>query len=193
MKIAILDRDGCLNQWDGESFIASPDAWQPLPGALEAVARLNRAGWHVVIATNQPGLGRGLFDVTELNAVHARMHKELAAAGARVDAVFFCPHAPDENCECRKPGKALFEQIAERFGVDGRELWVMGSCAAHLQAGAAMGARLFLVCTGASADVALDGALPPGIPAGTRRFASLEALADMLVPEIPVEPQADGS
>ena len=110
------------------------------------------------------------------------MHREMAAAGARVDAVFYCPHAPDEECHCRKPGTALFEQIAERFGVEGQQLWVIGSCVAHLQAGAAMGARLHLVCTGASAGVSLDGELPPGLPAGTRRHASLAALADALVP-----------
>ena len=182
MKIAILDRDGTLNQIGEEGFIGSAEAWKAQRGALEAVARLNRAGWHVVVATNQPGLGRGLFDVTELNAVHARMHREMAAAGARVDAVFYCPHAPDEECHCRKPGTALFEQIAERFGVEGHQLWVIGSCVAHLQAGAAMGARLHLVCTGASAGVSLDGELPPGLPAGTRRHASLAALADALVP-----------
>lgn len=94
MKIAILDRDGTLNQWGDHGFIGRPDEWVAVPGALEAVSRLNRAGWHVVVVTNQPGLGRGLFDVIELNAVHAKMHRELAAAGGRVEAVFFCPHAP---------------------------------------------------------------------------------------------------
>ncbi|MDR0224958.1 MAG: HAD-IIIA family hydrolase [Burkholderiaceae bacterium] len=183
MKIAILDRDGTLNPMGEEGFIASADAWKALPGALEAVALLNRAGWHVVVATNQPGLGRGLFDVTELNAIHTKMHREMAAAGGRVDAVFYCPHAPDEECGCRKPGTALFEQIAERFGVEGAQLWVIGSCVAHLQAGAAMGARLSLICTGASAGVPVEGELPAGMPAGTQRFASLAALAALLSSE----------
>jgi len=93
MKLVILDRDGTLNA-ESDEFIKSPDEWQPLPGALEAVARLNHAGWHVVLVTNQPGLGRGLFDMSALNAIHAKMHKKLAALGARLDAVFFCPHSP---------------------------------------------------------------------------------------------------
>lgn len=185
MKIAILDRDGTLNQIGEEGFIGSAEAWKAQPGALEAVALLNRAGWHVVVATNQPGLGRGLFDVTELNAIHARMHREMAMAGARIDAVFYCPHAPDEECGCRKPGTALFEQIAERFGVEGPQLWVIGSCVAHLQAGAAMRARLSLICTGASASVPVQGELPGGVPPGTRRFASLAALAEVLASEAP--------
>ncbi|WP_280188453.1 D-glycero-alpha-D-manno-heptose-1,7-bisphosphate 7-phosphatase [Delftia sp. PS-11] len=185
MKIAILDRDGTLNQIGEEGFIASAEAWKAQPGALEAVAQLNRAGWHVVVATNQPGLGRGLFDVTELNAIHARMHRELAAAGARIDAIFYCPHPPDEECSCRKPGPALFAQIAERFGAEGHQLRVIGSCVAHLQAGAAVGARLFLVCTGASAGLPVDGDLPAGLPPGTRRFPDLAALVDALLGETP--------
>ncbi len=191
MKIAILDRDGTLNQIGEEGFIGSAEAWKAQPGALEAVALLNRAGWHVVVATNQPGLGRGLFDVTELNAIHAKMHREMAVAGARVDAVFYCPHAADEECGCRKPGTLLFEQIAERFGVEGHQLWVIGSCVAHLQAGEAMGARLSLVCTGASARVPVQGDLPGGIPAGTRRYASLAALAEALASEaLPPAPRS---
>jgi D-glycero-D-manno-heptose 1,7-bisphosphate phosphatase len=94
MKIAILDRDGTLNQWGAQGFIGRPDEWVAVPSALEAVSRLNRAGWHVVVATNQPGLGRGLFDVIELNAVHAKMHREMAAVGARVEAVFFVRTLP---------------------------------------------------------------------------------------------------
>ena len=145
MKLVILDRDGTLNQWSEQGFIGHPDAWVAVPGALEAVASLNRAGWHVVVATNQPGLGRGLFDVIELNAVHAKMHKELAVAGARVEAVFYCPHAPDEDCSCRKPAPALFEQIAERYGAEGDEIWAIGSGVDHLQAAATLGANLLFV------------------------------------------------
>lgn len=95
MKLVILDRDGTLNE-DSDDYVKSADEWTPLPGALEAVARLNHAGWHVVVASNQSGLGRGLFDVSTLNAMHAKMHRMLAAVGARVDAVFYCPHGPDQ-------------------------------------------------------------------------------------------------
>ena len=100
MKLVILDRDGTINV-DSDEFIKSPDEWQPLPGALEAIARLNHAGWHCVIASNQSGLGRGLFDVSSLNAMHAKMHKAVGSMGGRIDAVFYCPHSPDEGCSAQ--------------------------------------------------------------------------------------------
>jgi D-glycero-D-manno-heptose 1,7-bisphosphate phosphatase len=102
MKLVILERDGTINH-DGDPFITSPEDWAPLPGALDAIARLNHAGFHVAVASNQPGLGRGLIDVATLNTIHSRMHKMLAAVGARVDAVFFCPHTAEDSCTCRKP------------------------------------------------------------------------------------------
>jgi D-glycero-D-manno-heptose 1,7-bisphosphate phosphatase len=116
IKLVILDRDGTINV-DSDEYIKSPAEWLPQPGSLEAIARLNHAGWHVVIASNQSGLGRGLFEVTDLNAVHTLMHQQLAEFGGRVDAVFYCPHAPDEACHCRKPQPGLLEQIAERYGI----------------------------------------------------------------------------
>ena len=117
MKIVILNRDGTINALGSDEYVASPDDWVALPGALEAIARLNRAGWHVVVASNQPGLGRGMFDVATLNAIHAKMHRQLAAVGGRIDAVFYCPHAPDEACTCRKPAPGLLEQICERYEI----------------------------------------------------------------------------
>src|SRR5471030_1387523 len=101
-KLVILDRDGTINV-DSLDYIKTADEWQALPGALDAIARLNHAGWHVVVASNQSGLGRGLFEVSDLNEIHAKMHKALAAMGGRIDAVFYCPHSPDEGCHCRKP------------------------------------------------------------------------------------------
>ena len=94
MKLVILDRDGTINA-DSEQVIKSPEEWQPLPGALEAIARLNPAGWHAVIASNQSGLGRGLFDVASLNAMHAKMHKMLSAQGGRIDALDPSAHPLD--------------------------------------------------------------------------------------------------
>lgn len=184
LKIAILDRDGTLNAL-GDGFIASPDDWLPVPGAVEAVARLNRAGWHVVIATNQPGLGRGLFDAQALNAIHAKMQRLVAAAGGRIDAVFYCPHADSEPCTCRKPASGLMEQIRDRYGVEGAELVAIGSCAAHLQAAAAIGARqLHGVCTGHSAHLQAELPPPEDWPPGTRLHASLPALVDTLLQEL---------
>jgi D-glycero-D-manno-heptose 1,7-bisphosphate phosphatase len=181
MKLAILDRDGTLNPL-AEEYITSADEWTPVPGALEAIARLNHAGWRVVLATNQPGLGRGLFDVVSLNAIHAKMHRQVSAVGGRIDAVFYCPHAADEECACRKPAHGLLEQICDRFGVERHEVRVVGSCAAHLTAGAALGARLHLVCTGQSAHVVPGGAWPEGVPAGAQLHASLEDFVDQLLP-----------
>ncbi|WP_291516970.1 D-glycero-beta-D-manno-heptose 1,7-bisphosphate 7-phosphatase [Acidovorax sp.] len=185
MKLAILDRDGTLNPL-GDEYITSPEEWTPMPGALEAVAQLNHAGWHVVVATNQPGLGRGLFDVVALNAIHAKMHRQLAALGGRIDAVFYCPHAADEECTCRKPAPGLLEQICERYGAERSEVQVVGSCAAHLQAGAVLGAQLHLVCTGRSAGVdAAATALPADVPPGTRLHASLGEFVSRLLPAAP--------
>ena len=183
MKLAILDRDGTLNPM-GDEYITSADEWTAVPGALEAIARLNHAGWHVVVATNQPGLGRGLFDVVALNAIHAKLHRQVAAVGGRIDAVFFCPHAAGEDCSCRKPAPGLLEQICDRYGVERNEVRVVGSCEAHLQAGAALGAQLHLVCTGQSAALRPGGALPVGLPAGTQLHASLADFVDQLLPVV---------
>ena len=108
---------GTINR-TGDEFVKSPDDWEPLPGALEAISRLNHAGFHVVLVTNESGLGRGLFDMAAFNAVHCHLVKKLAAVGGRIDAFFYCPHAADEACACRKPLPGLFSQIAERYGVD---------------------------------------------------------------------------
>lgn len=186
MKLVILDRDGTLNALAEGDFITSADEWTALPGALEAVAQLNHAGWHVVVATNQPGLGRGLFDVLSLNAIHAKMLRQVAAVGGRIDAVFYCPHAEAEACACRKPAPALLEQVCERYGAERDEVRVVGSCAAHLQAGAALGARLHLLCTGQSADVAPDGPVPAGLPPHAQLHASLGAFARALLPPEPL-------
>ncbi len=179
MKLVILDRDGTINL-DSEHFIKSPEEWTPLPGALEAIARLNHAGWHTVIASNQSGLGRGLFDVASLNAMHAKMHKMLAAQGGRIDAVFYCPHSAEEGCHCRKPLPGLFEQIGERMGVDLRGVPVVGDGLRDLQAGVLVGCEPHLVLTGKGA--ALRGRpLPPEYPPGTRVHADLAAFADHLI------------
>lgn len=187
MKLAILDRDGTLNAV-GEAFIATPDTWQALPGALEAVARLNRAGWHVALATNQPELGCGQLGMSELNAIHAKMHRELAAAGARIEAVFYCPHRPEEDCACRKPAPGLLRQIGERYGAEPHEIWAIGSCASHMQAGAALGAHLHLVCSGAAAGLQPGEPLPPEFPPGVQLHASLSELVDSLLPAEPLPP-----
>ena len=179
MKLVVLDRDGTINE-DTAAFVDSPDAWRPLPGALDAIARLNHAGWHVVVASNQSGLGRGLYEVAMLNAVQARMHKLLAAAGGRLDAIFYCPHSPDEACHCRKPEPGLFEQIGERFGVELHGTPNVGDSLEDLLAGAAAGCESHLVLTGRGA-IYRGRELPAEFPAGTRVHEDLAAFAVFLI------------
>ncbi len=179
MKLVILDRDGTINE-DSDDFVKTPDEWLPLPGSLEAIARLNHAGWHVVIASNQSGLGRGLFDVSTLNAMHAKMHKLLATVGGRVDAIFYCPHGPEDSCRCRKPEPGLFEQIGERFGVDLRNVPTVGDSARDVLAGMAAGCEPHLVLTGKGAAYR-NRTLPETFPAQTRVHADLAAFADFLI------------
>ena len=168
MKLVILDRDGVINH-DSASYIKSPDEWRPLPGSLEAIARLNHAGFHVILATNQSGVGRGLFEMSTLNAIHNKMHRALAQIGGRIDAIFFCPHALEANCACRKPKPGLFEEISRRLNVDMKDVPAIGDSLRDLQAAAAVGAAPVLVLTGKGAKTQLEG----GLPAGTRVHADL--------------------
>jgi D-glycero-D-manno-heptose 1,7-bisphosphate phosphatase len=181
LKLVILDRDGTVNE-DRDDFVKSADEWIPLPGALEAIARLNQAGWHTVLATNQSGLGRGLFDMDTLSSIHTKMHTMLASRGGRIDAVFFCPHAPNETCRCRKPLPGLFEQIGERYGVDLTSVPVVGDALRDLQAGAAAGCPTHLVRTGKSARLSDEerAAIVGQVP-GTRVHADLAAFVDWLL------------
>jgi D-glycero-D-manno-heptose 1,7-bisphosphate phosphatase len=180
-KLVILDRDGTINR-DSDEYVKSADEWVPLPGALEAIARLNHAGWQVVVASNQSGLGRGLFDVAALNAMHAKMHKLLAVAGGRVEAVFYCPHSPEETCNCRKPLPGLYEQIGERFGISLQGVPTVGDSLRDLQAGAAAGCATHLVHTG-KGEKLKGQPLPADFPVGTQAHADLGAFADWLLAE----------
>ena len=179
MKLLILDRDGTINL-PRDDFITTPDEWVPLPGALESVARLNQAGWKVVLASNQPGIGRGLLDVSVLNAIHSKMARSLAAVGGRIEAVFFCPHGPDDLCRCRKPQPGLFEQIGERFGVDLADVPAAGDSVWDAQAAAAAGCQPHLLLTGTSQHLA-PGQRPEGLPPQTRIHRDLSAFADALL------------
>ena len=179
MKLVILDRDGTINE-DSDEFVKTPEEWVPLPGSLEAIARLNHAGWHVVVASNQSGLGRGLFDVSTLNAMHAKMNQLLAAVGGRVDAVFYCPHGPDDGCRCRKPEPGLYEQIGERYGLDLKDVPVVGDSARDVLAAVAAGCEPHLVLTG-KGETYRHRSLPDSFPPETRVHADLAAFADFLL------------
>ncbi len=176
MKLIILDRDGVINS-DSDQFIKSPAEWLPIPGSLEAIARLNQAGYRVVVATNQSGVGRGLFDMTTLNAIHDKMHKTAALAGARIDAVFFCPHTSDSHCHCRKPKPGMFEEIAARFNVELAGVPAVGDSLRDLQAGVSMRTKPYLVLTGKGTKTQTAGNLPEG----TQVFANLSAVVAELL------------
>jgi D-glycero-D-manno-heptose 1,7-bisphosphate phosphatase len=163
MKLVILDRDGVINQ-DSDQFIKNTTEWKPIPGSLEAIAKLNHAGYRVVIASNQSGIGRGLLDMGALNAINDRMYRALAQVGGRIDALFYCPHAAGDNCDCRKPKPGMFIDIAQRFNVDLAGVPSIGDSLRDLQAAAAAGARPILVLTGKGAKTEVTGGLPDGTP-----------------------------
>jgi len=177
MKLVILDRDGTINQ-DSDQYIKSPSEWKPIPGSLQAIARLNQAGWRIAVATNQAGIARGLFDMATLNAIHAEMHRAVNLAGGRIDAIFFCPHAADSGCKCRKPAPGLLLEIAYRMDVGLGEVPMVGDSLRDLEAAAAAGAKPCLVLTGKGKKTREAGGLPPG----TRVFADLAAFAAQLAP-----------
>jgi len=147
MKLIILDRDGVINQ-DSDEYIKTVDEWIPIPGSLEAIARLNQAGYHVVVATNQSGIARGYYDPSTLNAMHNKMHKLLAKLGGHVDGILFCPHAPEDNCDCRKPKTGMYKEIARRWGTSLENVPVVGDSRRDLEAAVSMGATPILVKTG---------------------------------------------
>jgi D-glycero-D-manno-heptose 1,7-bisphosphate phosphatase len=161
MKLVILDRDGVINQ-DSAAYIKTPDEWKPIPGSLEAIALLNQAGYRVLVATNQSGVGRGLFEMATLNAIHDKMHRALGLVGGRVDGIFYCPHAQDAGCDCRKPKPGLLEEISRRFGVSLEGVPFIGDSLRDLQAATAVGAQPVLVLTGKGKKTRKDGDLPEG-------------------------------
>ena len=159
VKLIVLDRDGVINR-DSEQFIKSPEEWRPIPGSLEAIARLNHAGFRVVVATNQSGIGRGLLDMATLNAINDKMHRALALAGGRIDALFYCPHTADSACECRKPKTGMLKEIGVRFGIEMTGVPCVGDSVRDLQAAEAVGAQPMLVLTGKGEKTLRDGSFP---------------------------------
>ena len=176
MKLVILDRDGVIN-YDSEHFIKSVAEWKALPGSPEAIAKLTQTGYRVVVATNQSGIGRGLFDMDTLNAMHDKMHRAVQAAGGRIDAVFYCPHTADSNCNCRKPKPGMMERIADCFNVDLKGVYAVGDSLRDLQAAFAAGARPVLVLTGKGEQTQADNELPEG----TLVFADLMAAVEHIL------------
>ena len=147
MPFIILDRDGVIN-YDSDEYIKSPDEWLPIPGSLQAIAQLNRAGFHVLIATNQSGVARGLYDLEMLDTIHEKLMRELAAVGGHVDEIFFCPHHPDEKCACRKPKPGLIYRMQEKYKMDLADTFFIGDSLVDVQAAKQAGCQPLFVLTG---------------------------------------------
>jgi len=176
IKLVILDRDGVINH-DSDQYIKTPDEWVPIAGSLEAIALLNQSGYHVVVASNQSGIGRGLFDMSALNAMHTKLHRALAHIGGHIDAIFFCPHAADDGCSCRKPKPGLFHQIAERFATDLHGVPAVGDSTRDLEAAASVGCLPLLVRTGKGMKTLAEDRMPEG----TQVFDDLSGAAAWLL------------
>jgi D-glycero-D-manno-heptose 1,7-bisphosphate phosphatase len=179
VKLVILDRDGVINR-DSPEFVKSADEWLPIPGSIDAIAALSRAGFQVAVASNQSGLARGLFNQAALEAMHQKMCQLVAAAGGEVNFIAICPHGPDDGCDCRKPKPGLLRQVAEHFGVTLDGVPVIGDSLRDIEAALAAGARPVLVKTGNGLDAL--AALPEGRP-GPEVFADLSATALALIGE----------
>lgn len=160
-RLVILDRDGVINH-DSARFIKNPAEWKPIPGSLDAIARLNQAGFSVVVATNQSGVARGLFDMATLNSIHDKMLDMVFQAGGRIDAVFYCPHASEQECACRKPNAGMFLEIAQRYNVSLGGVPAVGDSLRDLQAADAVGAQPILVLTGKGEKTNKNNELPTG-------------------------------
>jgi D-glycero-D-manno-heptose 1,7-bisphosphate phosphatase len=193
LKLIILGRDGILNEYR-DDHVKAPQEWQPIPGALEAVARLNHAGWHAVVATNQAGIGRGMIDMASINAVHSHMMKLVQQAGGRIDAVFFCPHRPEDGCVCRKPLPGMMQEIAQRYGVDLAAVPMVADTLRDLQAAVAAGCDPHLVRSGRAlrAGDALISQWLQQVPSA-RVHDSLAAFAEHLLERDHVHDSASGS
>jgi D-glycero-D-manno-heptose 1,7-bisphosphate phosphatase len=176
MKLVILDRDGVINV-DSDAFIKSPEEWKPIPGSLEAIAKLNHSGYRVVVCSNQSGIGRGLLDMAALNAINDKMYRALAQLSGRIDALFYCPHPAEANCDCRKPKPGMFEDIAQRFNTDLGAVPSVGDSLRDLQASAAVGCQPILVLTGKGKKTQAAGGLPPN----TRVYEDLAAAVRAII------------
>lgn len=152
MKLVILDRDGVINH-DSEHYIKSPDEWIPIPGSLEAIAQLNHIGYQVAVATNQSGIGRGLYTEETLAAIHQKMQTLLSGMGGRIDRVFYCPHLPTQGCDCRKPAPGLLKQIAAYYQCDLTDVPFVGDSLRDVRAACAAGCQPVLVRSGNGAAV----------------------------------------
>ncbi|NBA97011.1 D-glycero-beta-D-manno-heptose 1,7-bisphosphate 7-phosphatase [Pseudomonas sp. R5(2019)] len=175
MKLLILDRDGVINE-DSDAYIKSVDEWIPIPGSIDAIAQLSKAGWTVAVATNQSGIARGYYDLATLEAMHTRLRELVAEQGGEVGKIVYCPHGPDEGCNCRKPLPGMLKTIADHYGVDLAGLWFVGDSMGDLEAAVAVDSQPVLVKTGKGSKT-----LGKTLPANTLIFEDLAAVARALI------------
>jgi len=175
LKLLILDRDGVINQ-DSDAYIKSLEEWIPIPGSIEAIAQLSQAGWTVAIATNQSGIARGYYSLATLDAMHARLRELVGGLGGEVGLIVYCPHGPDEGCDCRKPKPGMLRQIAGHYGVELSGVWFVGDSPGDLEAAKAVDAQPVLVRTGKG-----EKTLAKGVPPDTLVFDDLATLARELI------------
>ncbi len=176
MKLIILDRDGVINK-DSDDYIKSASEWEAIPGSLEAIARLTHNGYRVIVASNQSGLARKKFDILALNEIHRKMFSHLAQFGGTIDAIFFCPHGPRQNCDCRKPKPGLLNTIAKRLRISLKNVPVVGDKQADIEAANAAGAKPVLVRTGYGQKLIDNNQVPDNVP----MFDDLAAVVDSLL------------
>ncbi|HEB55377.1 MAG TPA: D-glycero-beta-D-manno-heptose 1,7-bisphosphate 7-phosphatase [Gammaproteobacteria bacterium] len=173
MKLVILDRDGVINQ-DSDDYIKSVDEFIPYPDSLDAIARLNQAGYLVAIATNQSGIGRGYYDESTLQAMHEKLAQQLAPHGGHIDHLAWCPHRPDQGCDCRKPRPGLLQQIGRHFGINLNGVTMVGDSPGDIAAARAVGAHPVLVKTGKGERTLAQGTDLDGVPV----YANLSAFVE---------------
>jgi len=175
LKLLILDRDGVINE-DSDAYIKSVAEWIPIPGSIEAIAQLSKAGWTVAVATNQSGIARGYYDLATLDAMHTRLRELVAEQGGEVGLIVYCPHGPDQGCDCRKPKPGMLRTIASHYGADLRAIWFVGDSKGDLEAALAVDSQPVLVMTGKGHKTRSNP-----LPAGTLVFDDLAAVAAELI------------
>ncbi|MFI8482213.1 D-glycero-beta-D-manno-heptose 1,7-bisphosphate 7-phosphatase [Pseudomonas sp. NPDC078700] len=175
MKLLILDRDGVINH-DSDAYIKSVEEWIPIPSSITAIADLSKAGWTIAVATNQSGIGRGYYGMAELDAMHQRMRQLVAEQGGEIGLIMYCPHGPDEGCNCRKPKPGMLHSIAEHYAVELKGVWFVGDSSGDLQAATNVDCQPVLVKTGKG-----ERTLAKGLPANTLIFDDLAAVARQLL------------
>jgi D-glycero-D-manno-heptose 1,7-bisphosphate phosphatase len=147
MKLIILDRDGVIN-YDSKDYIKSPYEWQAIPGSLEAISLLNSANYTISVATNQSGIARGLFTKPQMHSIHKKLHREAKKKNAEIDSIFYCPHGPEDHCDCRKPKPGLLAKIATYYEISLEKVYFVGDSLRDIECALNFGAKPVLLLTG---------------------------------------------